>query len=229
MTIGSPHAITAQTGSAILPEGDRRTDGRVQTVFRIARVITGTDEGLARITNLSDRGAGLRMMMPASLSESLTLEFADGVELRGHVVWQENEHLGLQFDQPIDCAHLLAVLAEGARLGSNRPVRLPLMVTALTRSEVGLRSAKVVDISLRGLKLEHDGSLTEGLDLKVTLPSGIERLGRVRWVRGDRAGVMLLQSLSLDALGSIQRLMRTPEPPVGLRQEPQGADQVAQK
>lgn len=213
MILAVPNPINVEADSPALAAGDRRADSRVQTVFRIARVITGMDEGLARIRNMSDQGACLRMLMPATLSDSLTLEFADRMEVRGQVIWQREEDFGLQFDQPINCAHFLAVLAAGARCGSTRPVRLPLATTALTRSEVGLRCARVVDISLRGLKLVHDGSLTEGLDLKVTLPSGLDRLGRVRWVREDRAGVLLLQPLSVDALGSMHRLVRAPVPP----------------
>ncbi|MCL9997952.1 MAG: PilZ domain-containing protein [Erythrobacter sp.] len=216
---------TAPGDSFVLIAPERRADSRVQTVFRVARVITGADEGLVRIRNISDQGARLRMMMPATLSDRLTLEFADGVELRGQVVWRQGDEFGLRFDHPISCTHLLATLAAGTQCGSTRPVRLPLLVSALIRSERGLRCAKIVDISLRGLKLVHDGSLTRGLNVKVSLPSGLDRHGIVRWTREERAGVMLLDPLNVEALGSMQRLMGGYEATVCL---PQAADQRSQ-
>lgn len=212
MSIARPFDPSAQGSGAILPVHDRRGDDRMQTVFRVARVITPFDEGLARIRNLSDYGAGLSLSLPVNRSDTLILELADGVELQGQVIWIRDDKLGLQFDRSISYRELLATLANGARCASIRPVRLPLAATALTRSERGLRSVKVVDISQRGLKLVHDGSLTTGLDLKVTLPGGFDRHGIVRWTRGERAGVMLLDPLSVEALGSVHRLMHALTP-----------------
>lgn len=195
---------------------DRRAADRVQTVFRVARVITARDEGLARIRNMSDLGAGLRMPIPVSVSDALALELADGVELRGHVIWVRDEEYGLRFDKPINCAELLAGLATGSRCGLTRPVRLPVAAAALTRSERGLRKVRVVDISQRGVKLVHDGSLTAGLGLQLSLPCGLDRQGIVRWTRDDRAGVMLLEPLSVEALGSARSLVSPALPLSGL-------------
>jgi hypothetical protein len=197
---------------------ERRSADRVQTVFRVARVISAADEGLARITNLSDLGARLRMLIALPLSDSLTLQLADGVELSGRVVWNEGDEFGLQFDQPISCSELLTTLAAGARCGLTRPVRLPIATTALTRSERGLHRAEVIDISQRGLKLLHDGSMAEGMFLEVTLPSGLDRRGVVRWTKGNIAGVMLLEPLSVEVLGSAKNLVSAPAPAPWLTQ-----------
>lgn len=187
---------------------ERRSTNRVQTVYRVARVITRADEGLARIRNVSNQGARLRTLIPLKLYDDLAIELADGIEFIGQVVWSENNEFGLQFDRPINCADVLATLAAGTRCGSTRPVRLKTVATALIRSQRGLRSAKVVDISQRGLKLVHDGSLNAGLHLKIALPSGLDRCGIVRWTRDNIAGVMLLEPLSVEALGSAQNLIR---------------------
>lgn len=202
----SLHITSGNTDTPDSP--DRRGADRVQTVFRVARVITALDEGLARIRNISDLGAGLRMPIPVDVSDALAVELADGVELRGHVIWVRDEEFGLRFDKPINCTELLAGLAVGARCGITRPVRLPVVATALARSERGLRKVHILDISQRGLKLMHDGSLTVGLRVQVTLPGGLDRQGIVRWTRGDRAGVMLLEPLSLETLGSARRLLK---------------------
>lgn len=216
MLSAKPNLPVAPIDDAVVAIEDRRGDGRVHTVFRVARAITAIDEGLVRIRNMSDRGAGLRMLIPVTLSDCLTLELVDGVELRGQVVWQRDDEFGLEFGEPINSTELLANLAAGSRCGRTRPVRLPVAVTALTRSERGLRSVRMLDISQRGLKLEHDGSLTTGLYLKVTLPCGLDRPGIVRWTQDNRAGVMLLEPLSVEALGSVRSLMRPAEPLIWL-------------
>ena len=204
---------------------ERRSNNRVKTVFRVARVITATDEGLARLRNISDQGARLRMLIPLPLWDVLIVQLTDGMELSGHVVWTEGDEFGLKFDHPISCADLLAILAAGARSGTTRPVRLPVATTVVTRSERGVRRAEVIDISQRGIKLTHDGSLTEGLHLKVTLPSGLDRLGIVRWTRDNMAGVMILEPLSVEELGSARSFVRPPAPelwvPEAARESPQ--------
>lgn len=202
------------TSDAIITSilSDRRSDVRMQTVFRVGRVIADADEGLARIRNMSDQGVCLKILASFPLSDSLTLQLADGVELAGRIVWKEMDELGLRFDQSISCSDLLATLAAGTRSGSTRPVRLPMATAALTRSELGLRTVKVMDISQRGIKLMHDGGLTEGLYISVTLPSGIDCRGIVRWAKGTMAGIMLLEPLSVEALGSAKRL-HYPAPP----------------
>lgn len=215
MPNATPSSDANPEDNAVLTSADRRAADRLQTVFRVCRIITAQDEGIARIRNISDWGAGLRMPIPVCVSDSVALELVDGVALRGQVIWARGEEFGLQFDQPIDSAELLAALAVGARCGITRPVRLPIFAAALTRSERGLRKVQMVDISQRGLKLVHDGSLTEGLRLKVTLPCGLDRPGVVRWTRDDRAGVLLLEPLSVEMLGSARSLMAPALPLLG--------------
>lgn len=209
----------AETGQPFAPDStetsplcERRSGARVQTVFRVARVITSVDEGLARIRNMSDLGARLRILIPLPMPETLILQLADGIEFHAQVVWKVGDEFGLQFGQPINCADVLANLATGLQSGSTRPIRLSVAGTALICSERGVRSARVVDISQRGLKLVHDGSLNEGLHLKVTLPSGLDRRGIVRWTKDGMAGIMLLELLSVEALGSAQSLIRPSAP-----------------
>lgn len=210
MTITNPGQTKAFNSSIAPLHSERRAGGRVQTVFRVARIIAASDHGLARIRNMSDHGVRLRVPIPVAPSDTLTVELADGVELLGQVVWNEGGEIGLQFGEPIDCAGLLAALAAGARCGATRPVRLPVATTALIRSERGLRCARIVDISQRGLKLQHDGRLTEGLHVKVTLLSGLDRVGIVRWGKDKLAGVMLLEYLSVETLGSARTLVAPP-------------------
>ena len=187
-------------------EVDRRQSGRVQTVFRVARVKTTSDEGLARVRNISDAGISLQLHMPVALGDVLVVELATDMALTGCVVWSCGPDCGVQLDREIDSAGLLTELASRTRNATGRPLRLPAATIALTRGENGTRRVEITDVSQRGMKLMHDGSFTEGLQVKITLPSGRERRGIVRWSRENLAGVLLLEPFSTEDLGSLRGL-----------------------
>jgi hypothetical protein len=187
-------------------DADRRTSLRVQTIFRVARVIAKSDEGLARLQNISDHGVSLQLHIPVLLGDALTVELAHSMTVTGRVVWTSGEDCGVRLDEEVDSAALLAELANQARKATARALRLPVATTALTRGENGTRRVEVTDISQRGMKLTHDGSFTAGLHVKITLSSGKERRGVVRWSRGNVAGLMLLEPFSTEELGSVSNL-----------------------
>lgn len=184
----------------------RRAADRIQTVFRIGRVISDHDEGLVRIRNISDEGARLRLALPVVPGDTLTIELAEDATMTGRVVWAEGNDCGLQFDTAIDCSDMLARLADCTVKGISRPVRLPVTRSVITRSECGIRLAAVEDVSQRGMKLRHDGTFTKGLTIQITLPSGLERSGVVRWSHDGVAGIMLLEPFSAEDLGSARNL-----------------------
>ena len=200
---------TVCTNASIAPIDDntsqgheRRAASRIQTVLRVARVIADHDEGLARVRNISDQGAQLRLQIPVLPGDTLVLELAEGLTMAGQVVWTSGDDCGLQFYENIDCADLLAMLADYSKRSKNRPVRLPVATSALTRSENGIRMAGIADVSQRGMKLRHDGSFTEGLQVEITLRSGLKRRGVVRWSKDNMAGVMLIEPFCAEDLGS---------------------------
>lgn len=184
------------------PTAEQRSGGRLQTVLRVGRVIAAGDQGLVRVRNISNEGAQLRLSLPVAPMETLTLELADDLHLRGQIVWRSGTDCGMKFGSSVDCAAILTHLATGTQTGVHRPVRLPVATAALASSEHGLRPVRVQDISQRGIKLVHDGSLNAGSYLTISLPGGIDRYGVVRWTQGNIAGVMLLEPLSAETLGS---------------------------
>ncbi|TPG14666.1 PilZ domain-containing protein [Sphingomonas koreensis] len=203
MHIGKRHETVNPAGDRAK---DRRSSPRLQTVLRVARVMTGTDQGFARVQNISDVGIGLQLHLPVLLGDALAVELADGVVINGRVVWTSGADCGLQLDQPIDSAALLVELAAQAKAGASRPLRLPVATPALTRSANGTRVVEVADVSQRGMKLRHDGSISDGLHVKITLPSGLKRSGVVRWSQDRIAGVLLLDPFSPEELGSVRNL-----------------------
>ena len=200
MRIDDPLQPFVSNGQTTPRDPERRAEQRFQTILRVGRVVTEHDEGLVRVKNISAQGANLCIGICVLLGEFLTLELAEDVQLTGRVVWTSGNECGLQFDRSIDCAELLATLAAYSANGIGRPVRLPVATTAVTRSEDDLCLANVSDVSQRGMKLNHDGSFSEGLSIMITLASGLERRGKVRWSKDNFASVML-QPLSADDLG----------------------------
>lgn len=190
----------------IPPEAGRRTGIRIQTILRVGRAIADRDEGLVRVRNISDQGARLQLQIPVEVGDRLILELADDAIMQGRVVWFAQGECGLAFDQAIDCAGLLGQLASQSRSGACRAVRLPICLPAVIRSEQGLRPTVIKDISQRGMKLTHDYRFVEGLRVSVTLPSGLQRCGVVRWTRDYAAGLMLLDPFSPQELGSAKSL-----------------------
>ncbi|RYE03752.1 MAG: PilZ domain-containing protein [Sphingomonadales bacterium] len=189
---------------------ERRGLARIRIVYRIARVFhrraDRKDEGLARVRNISDGGMKLELGLVVDLNDVLRVELSPGVVLQGQVVWINGNDCGLRFDETVDS---LRVLSESAREGRGhmaRPPRLKTTIPAAVYSELGVRAATVSDVSQAGMKLEHDGGFTPGLRVKVTMCSGIERRGTVRWVNGRLAGVLLAEPFSIEDLGSMRRL-----------------------
>lgn len=180
---------------------DRRTSGRVLTVYRIARIRTDQDEGLARIQNISDDGMKLQVHFPVHLGDSITIQMSDETILKGRVIWNAGTDCGVRLDEGVDGGALLKELAARAR--PRKAMRLPVETAAVATSENGTGTVYIRDVSQRGMKVEHDGSLAEGLEVKLRLATGLERRGVVRWSRDGIAGILLLDPFTAQELGSV--------------------------
>lgn len=187
-------------------DGERREHQRLRTVYRIVPAETDQDSGLVRMRNISDRGMALEVGFPTCLGDSIRLTLAEGDVLRGTVVWSKENECGVRFDAPIDSIRVLRESAVAMRSALHRQPRLPISRKGVASSERGMRAVELRDVSQRGMKLLHDGSFTPGLHVKVSLSSGVERRGVVRWTRDRWAGVMLTEPFSARELGAISAL-----------------------
>lgn len=205
--MNSNPSITAQDFTAPSPwyrpaRSERRLSPRQRTVYRVAHVETREDSGLARIYNISDEGLGLQVHFPVMLGDTITVRLTEDIAIEGQVVWTSGADCGLQLSDPVDSEALLRAMAAQAGSTARRPLRLPVNKPAIARSERGIRKIEIQDVSQNGMKVVHDGSFTEGLRVKVSLASGLERRGVVRWSRGGIAGLILLEPFSASELGS---------------------------
>lgn len=202
------HLASSTNDHAGLPAiaGERRASHRTRTVYRIARVHANDDEGLGRIRDISDEGMKVSLGIPVTLGDTVSVALSDTLTLDGRVVWTNGEECGLKFAAPIDSIDVLHRTAEAIRSGEARAPRLATGLRAVVASERGLRAARISDVSQRGMKVVHDGSFTPGLSVKVTLASGLQRRGVVRWVRDSVAGLMLTEPFSIQDLRSVSAL-----------------------
>lgn len=177
---------------------------RLRTVYRVARVRTRGDEGLARVHNLSDEGMMIELGFTVMLNDVVRVDLTDTVVLDGRVVWTNGARCGLKLNSPIDSAALLRNICAQQRSGKARPIRLPMGSTAVAASELGLKAVNILDVSQKGMKLAHDGSFRPGLTVKVTTDAGLERRGVVRWSQDGIAGVILTEPFTVAELGSLK-------------------------
>lgn len=202
------HALAMPLPASMLtiPSGEARESPRIRTVYRVVRVETERDQGLGRVRNMSDGGMKLSLTMPVTLGDSLRVALTDTTELEGRVVWTSGNECGLQFAENIDSVMVLRETARQCRSTEARSPRLQAGLLAVARSEQGMSAVEVRDVSLRGMKIAHDGSFSPGLPVKICFASGIERRGVIRWANERLAGLMLIDQFAVEELGSISAL-----------------------
>ena len=185
----------------------RCNDGRITTVYRHVKIEHDGDEGLARCRNISAGGMRLNASIPLNLNDHVIVTFCR-TELTGQVVWLSGNDCGIAFDQPVDCEQLLHNAALDTIRGASRPHRLRASLPAKVAYEGKTCPTMVADISVRGMKIAHEGDFQPGLHVRVILNNGCEKEGVVRWSKDNIAGVILLDPFAVEDLGSVQRLCR---------------------
>lgn len=195
-----PSAASGVVGG-LLPTADRRGSPRFCAVCFDVKVVRGDNAGLFRARNISDTGMKLDTHWRLAGGERVLVKLSERIALHGIVSWSEPGHCGIQFDRPIDCAALLRAGAElkrdDRRAGA---LRLETMTRATCYGENGIRAVRIIDVSHRGMGLAHDGTLAQGMQLKLIAENGVARSGAVRWASAGRAGIRLVEPLSSEEL-----------------------------
>lgn len=187
-------------------EGERRDGPRFLTVYRVARVFTGSDLGLVRVVNISNHGLMIATKLELGLGTEVTVDLSEKCSLTGQVVWARPGHCGIKLKAPIDCRALLARLRRDLRMPGEWPLRLTLDRRVVCSTELGVQIIRLRDISQRGAKIVHDGRFRAGLKVKLHLTERIECRGVIRWAQDGLAGLQFEKELSVPELGSIKHL-----------------------
>lgn len=185
---------------------DRRASNRIHTVMRVAKVTRANDVGLWRVRNISDEGMMLTSAAALEPGERLHIALSPTIAFEADVVWWDGARCGVAFGTPIDCAALLHELLVEQQRPDYRPPRLPVRIRALLYTEQGLHSVQVTNLSQHGAGFHHDGSVREGMAIKLLMPTGDEHRGVVRWSRDGEAGMFLIEPFPCTGLESAARI-----------------------
>jgi hypothetical protein len=185
---------------------DRRESCRFHTVMRVARVTRARDAGLWRIRNISDGGMMMLTQIPVRSRERLKVALSESIELDARVAWWDDGRCGVAFDAPVDCAALLGRLVAEQKAPGYRPLRLPVNIRAIAFCDKGMHTIRLHNLSQHGAGFSHDGCFREGMATKLHFADGGEHRGVVRWVEGDRAGMLLTEPFPCEQLESACRL-----------------------
>jgi len=189
------------------PDGKLLGEIRLSTVNRIARLRVSNETGLARVHTLSNDGVELSSVMALQIGQAVELDLSEMVSTIATVATKDCNRYALTFECRVNCAELLRQLVAEARSDRGRPLRLAAgRISAVGLSTKGVHQLEVDDISQRGMKVRHDGSLQAGLRVDIDLPNGRKCHGIIRWAKKSSAGLQLVDILSADDLGTVSRL-----------------------
>jgi hypothetical protein len=192
-------------GSA--PGGEAPGEIRLSTVNRVARLRVANEAGLARVHILSNDGVELSSTMDLQIGQVVQIDLSEMVSTIATVATKDCNRFALAFECRVNCAELLRQLVAEARSDRGRPLRLAAGRISVTgRSTKGVHQLELDDISQRGMRVQHDGSLEAGLRVDIDLPNGRKCQGIVRWAKKCSAGLQLIDTLSADELGTVSRL-----------------------
>lgn len=185
---------------------ERRDSPRVYTIYRLVQVQYSDDVGLGRCRNISDSGAALQLTMAVKPNDEVKISFSPTVTLAGRIAWVNGVECGVNFSERISSRDLLSATSLETHADSARPPRLETELPASIALDGRVFKTVVNNISQSGMNISNVYNLTLGQKVKVMLHSGIEREGIVRWTKDNNAGLQLIMPLSVEDLGSIERL-----------------------
>lgn len=181
------------------PGGERRSEGRIATVFRPILIETEQFAGFCLLRNLSPNG--MRGQVYTSFGEGLPIavQFSPDQMVEGTVIWCKDEHVGVQFDEPVNVERVLSDLARKLVEGKiNRAPRLQIQCEAELVFGDRTLAIEVQDISQRGIKAIAS-FIKPGDEVWVRL-EGFERKAVVRWTQSRIAGLNFVVPLSFEEL-----------------------------
>ncbi len=115
--------------------------GRDNLRFRVlfsATLVTSTDQYAVTVRDLSTTGAGIEGARLPSAGADVLLR-RRSTDFFARVSWSAGGHAGIEFDEPISAAELIAQLNAGARFGTGTAAREPMSAEDLAIARAWLR------------------------------------------------------------------------------------------
>ncbi|HEY0445688.1 MAG TPA: PilZ domain-containing protein [Allosphingosinicella sp.] len=179
---------------------DARTEERLLAILPVAKLITDEVQDFCRIKSISAGGMmGEAATLNIETGADLYVELNSDQRIPGKVVWKRVTALGIKFDQNVDLRELLA--NRRPRHGFRpRPPRLEVTCGATVKIGSLYHHTQVHDISLGGMKVALSDWQCVGKSVIVTVESLRPIKGRIRWYKGNQAGIVFDKPLTFEEL-----------------------------
>ncbi|MEP3226836.1 MAG: PilZ domain-containing protein [Parasphingorhabdus sp.] len=172
---------------------DRRKSDRQISIFRLAKIQSGSAEGWGFIKNISNSGVMVEISPQFQLDGTAKVALTEDVELASHIRWRKGSLVGMQFLHDINVAELLANLTVHNKMRPSRLPRVQLSQSILIRIGSTLLRAEIRDISPGGMCVHAGYSCEIGNNLTLSVPELGELDGTVRWQKGPEIGIKFHQ------------------------------------
>lgn len=180
---------------------NRRTDQRHMSVFRVGKLITSRGQELCLIRNISSGGLMAHIYSKQEAQEHVEIELKAGKTVKGVVVWSRDRKIGVQFDEKIDVADVLAPQpGEGDQIA--RAPRLNIRRRGRIRLGAHYQLIEIQDISQGGAKLGPAGDAKVDDEIILLLEGLPPLTGIVRWCRDDMIGVTFKTAIPFEQLAA---------------------------
>lgn len=189
------------SSSEAMDSDNRRTDQRHLSVFRVGKLITSAGQELCLIRNISSGGLMAHIYSAHVPQEAVEIELKAGRTVKGSVVWARDKKIGVQFDEKIDVAEVLAPQPGDSDMVPRAP-RLDIRRRGRLRIGAHYQLIELHDISQGGAKLSPAGD-AKADDEVILLLEGMPPLpGLVRWHHDNMIGVTFKTSIPFEQLAS---------------------------
>jgi cold shock CspA family protein len=177
------------------PEQPRRL-----TTLRVGTITIDDRRELCLIRNISAGGLKAHVYSPLKEGQKVSVELKANQQTNGTVSWVGEASVGIEFDEPIDVADLLAAQNEGDNGWRARMPRVE--VDCLGELRIGARIYPIntCDISQGGVRLEIDHPLKIGDNVVLTLEKWRPIQGMVRWYAEGKGGIAFNQVIPFQEL-----------------------------
>jgi PilZ domain len=176
---------------------ERRKKERQLTVFRLAKITSGTAEGWGFIKNISGSGVMIEIHPSFELKETATVALTDDVALTATIRWRKDALVGMQFKNEINVNELLASLRVHNKYQLSRLPRVHMRQAIVFRIGSTLVRAEICDISPAGIRINADYICEVGNQLTLVVPDLGDIAGTVRWQKGSEIGIKFHQRVSI--------------------------------
>ncbi|QLC25226.1 hypothetical protein HFP57_09480 [Parasphingopyxis algicola] len=154
-------------------------------------------ELLCIVRNVSAEGINVEIFGELNLPTDIEIELAGGTRIAIRKIWQRDRSSGFQFLAPIEVEDFLD---PPQTYPDKRAIRLRVNERVIIKNAKQFDRALMVDISVRGAKIEALDGLGVGHDVEIVVADLGAHKSNVRWLEDGLAGVLFYQPIRFDRL-----------------------------